>query len=36
MKILGAKFDVVDIPEDLKEKANTYRKELVEAAVEAR
>ncbi|MDG1337371.1 MAG: elongation factor G, partial [Flavobacteriaceae bacterium] len=28
---LGAKFDVVDIPEDLKEKANTYRKELVEA-----
>ena len=31
---LGAKFDVVDIPEDLKEKANTYRKELVEAAVE--
>ncbi|MAC45159.1 MAG: elongation factor G, partial [Pelagibacteraceae bacterium] len=31
---LGAKFDIVDIPEDLKEKANTYRKELVEAAVE--
>ena len=31
---LGAKFDVVDIPDDLKEKANTYRKELVEAAVE--
>ena len=30
---LGAKFDVVDIPEDLKEKATTYRKELVEAAV---
>ena len=31
---LGAKFDVVDIPEDLKEKAIKYRKELVEAAVE--
>jgi len=31
---LGAKFDVVDIPADLKEKANKYRKELVEAAVE--
>ncbi|MDC1151040.1 elongation factor G, partial [Pelagibacteraceae bacterium] len=31
---LGAKFDVVDIPEELKDKANTYRKELVEAAVE--
>ena len=31
---LGAKFDVVDIPDDLKEKASTYRKELVEAAVE--
>ena len=31
---LGAKFDVVDIPVDLKEKAEKYRKELVEAAVE--
>ena len=31
---LGAKFDIVDIPEDLKDKSNTYRKELVEAAVE--
>ena len=31
---LGAKFDVVDIPVDLKEKADKYRKELVEAAVE--
>ena len=31
---LGAKFDYVDIPEDLKEKATKYRKELVEAAVE--
>jgi elongation factor G len=31
---LGAKFDVVDIPADLKEKATKYRKELVEAAVE--
>ena len=31
---LGAKFDYVDIPEDLKDKANQYRKELVESAVE--
>ena len=31
---LGAKFDYVDIPEDLKEKATKYRKELVEATVE--
>jgi elongation factor G len=31
---LGAKFDTVDIPADLKEKADKYRKELVEAAVE--
>ena len=31
---LGAKFDVVDIPADLKDKENKYRKELVEAAVE--
>ena len=31
---LGAKFDLVDIPSDLKEKANQYRKELVETAVE--
>ena len=31
---LGAKFDIVDIPEDLKEKSALYRKELVEAAVE--
>ena len=31
---LGAKFDIVDIPSDLKEKADVYRKELVEAAVE--
>ena len=31
---LGAKFDIVEIPEDLKEKANAFRKELVEAAVE--
>jgi elongation factor G len=31
---LGAKFDIVDIPEELKEKSNSYRKELVEAAVE--
>jgi len=31
---LGAKFDIVDIPADLKDKATKYRKELVEAAVE--
>ena len=31
---LGAKFDYVDIPADLKEKADKYRKELVESAVE--
>ena len=31
---LGAKFDYVEIPDDLKEKANKYRKELVETAVE--
>ena len=31
---LGAKFDIVDVPEELKEKSNSYRKELVEAAVE--
>jgi len=31
---LGAKFDIVDIPADLKEKSEKYRKDLVEAAVE--
>lgn len=31
---LGAKFEVVDIPDDLKEKADQYREELVELAVE--
>jgi len=31
---LGAKFDTIDIPADLKEKANKYRKEFVELAVE--
>jgi elongation factor G len=31
---LGAKFDTVDIPADLKDKADKYRKDLVEAAVE--
>ena len=31
---LGAKFDYVDIPADLKEKADQYRKDLVESAVE--
>jgi len=31
---LGASFDVTDIPDDLKEKAQKYREELVELAVE--
>ena len=31
---LGAKFDIVEIPDDLKEKAIEYRAALVEAAVE--
>jgi elongation factor G len=31
---LGAKFDVVEIPDDLKEKAIEYRNNLIEAAVE--
>jgi elongation factor G len=31
---LGAKFDIVEIPDDLKEKAIEYRHGLVEAAVE--
>ena len=31
---LGAKFDYVDIPDDLKEKAKKYRQNLVETAVE--
>ena len=31
---LGAKFDHVEIPADLKEKADKYRKDLVETAVE--
>ena len=33
-KSLGAKFEELRIPENLKEKAEKYRKELVEAAVE--
>merc|ERR1719389_639134 len=32
---LGAKFEVTDIPEDLKEKAAEYHEQLVETAVEA-
>jgi elongation factor G len=32
---LGAKFEVVDIPDDLKEKAAEYREKLLEGAVEA-
>lgn len=31
---LGAKFDYVEIPDDLKDKAKQYRKDLVESAVE--
>src|SRR6202012_2351213 len=31
---LGAKFDVVEIPEDLQEKAKTYREQMVEAVSE--
>ena len=31
---LGAKFDIVEIPADLKSEADKYRKELVEMAVE--
>merc|ERR1712113_913369 len=32
---LGASFDIVDIPEDLQEKAQTMHEELVEMAVES-
>ena len=31
---LGAKFDIVEIPEDLKEQAKEYREKLIEKAVE--
>jgi elongation factor G len=31
---LGAKFDVVDIPEDLAEKAQSYREQMIEAVSE--
>ena len=31
---LGAKFDYVDIPDDLKDKAKEYRQNLVETAEE--
>ena len=31
---LGAKFDVVEIPEDLKDQAKEYREKLIEKAVE--
>jgi elongation factor G len=31
---LGAEFDVVDIPEDLKEKAQQYREQMIEAVSE--
>jgi len=31
---LGAEFDVVDIPEDLVEKANSYREQMIEAVSE--
>ena len=32
---LGAEFDVVDVPDDLKDKAEEYREKLIETAVEA-
>ena len=31
---LGAKFEYVEIPDDLKDKAKEYRQNLVETAVE--
>ena len=31
---LGAQFDVVEIPEDLKEKAKEYREKMIEAITE--
>ena len=31
---LGAKFDYVDIPDDLADKAAEYREQLIETAVE--
>jgi elongation factor G len=31
---LGAEFDIVDIPEDLKEKAQSYREQMIEAVSE--
>ena len=34
MKNLGAEFEYVEIPADLKEQAEKYRKELLETAVE--
>ena len=34
MKSLGAEFEYVEIPTDLKEQAEKYRKELIETAVE--
>ncbi len=33
-ELLGAKFDYVDIPEDLADQAKEYREKLIEAAVE--
>ena len=33
---LGAKFDVTDIPDDMKEKAAEWREKLVETVVEVR
>ena len=31
---LGAKFDVVDVPDDLKDQVSEYREKLIEKAVE--
>jgi elongation factor G len=33
--LMGQKYDIVDIPEDLQEKAEEYREKLIEAAAEA-
>ena len=34
MKRLGAQWDIVEIPADLKDKAEKYREQMIEAAVE--
>ena len=34
MKALEQKFDIVDVPNDLKDQASEYREKLIEKAVE--